>query len=178
MEEIMSEVAESISEFVNSALSLSIEEIVIQVVATLLLFIVIKIFFWNNITAYLEKRKEIMSEDLLLSKQSTEAAAELKEVAELELNNVRVSAKGMIDDAKERGEVERVKIIGKAKNDASKIMDTAKKDMDIEIEKARTNINDEIVSVAILIAEKVIKKEIDKDKHKELVKQITNEVAT
>ncbi len=177
MEEIMSKVAESISEFVNSALSLSIEEIFIQVAATLLLFIVIKIFFWNNITAYLEKRKEIMSEDLLLAKQSTVDAAELKEVAQLELNNVRLNAKGMIDDAKEHGEFERVKIISKAKIDALKIMDNAKKDIEIEIEKARTSINDEIVSVAILIAEKVIKKEIDKDKHKELVQQITNEVA-
>ena len=42
------------------------------------------------------------------------------------------------------------------------------------IEKARTSINDEIVNVAVLMAEKVVKREIDTSKHKDLIDEVLN----
>ena len=96
--------------------------------------------------------------------------------ADSELTEIRVSAKGIIDDAKERGEVERAKIVKNAKGEAVIVLENAQREIDSEIEKARTSINDEIVSVAVLMAEKVIKKEIDESKHKELLAEVNKEV--
>ena len=52
-----------------------------------------------------------------------------------------------------------------------------KKEIESNIEKARNDINKEIVSVATLMAEKIIGKEIDEKKHKDMIKEATKEVA-
>ena len=172
----MDKVAIAISEFINGAIGLRLEEMLIQIAATLLLFLVVRFFFWNHITDYLQKRKDVMSAEYEEAQKANEAAQEFKTGAEAELNEVRLSARGIIDEAKDRGEKERTTIVTKAKGEARKVMDNAKKELDSEIEKARQGINDEIVSVATLMASKIIKKEIDESKHKELINQISKEV--
>jgi len=169
-------VGEVIQGFVEGALKVSVREMAIQIASTLLLFLVIKFFFWNNITNYLEGRKEFMAKEFNEASEANELAQTIKADAQSELKEIRLSAKGIIEEAKERGEVERVGIVKNAKNEATIVMDNAKKEIDSEIEKARTKINDEIVSVAVLMAEKVIKKEIDESKHKELLAEATKEV--
>lgn len=169
-------VAEAISRFIESAISVRFDEMAIQVGATLLLFLVIRFFFWNNITDFLDKRKEMMSSEFSEAEIANKEAQTLKLEASTELNEVRLNAKGIVDEAKDRGEIERSSIVNKAKNEAKIVIENAHKEIDSEIDKARASINDEIVSVAILMAEKVIDKEIDRDKHKNLIKEITNEV--
>ena len=172
----MEQVAESINEFINGAIGLNFKETIIQIAATLLLFLVVRYFFWNNITDYLEERKKHMAQEYDEANEANFEAQSLKEKAVEELTELRMSVKDVIDGAKERGEVERSLIVGNAKKEATVVMDNARKEIDSEIEKARTSINDEIVSVAVLMAEKVIKKEIDESKHKELLAEVTKEV--
>ena len=99
------------------------------------------------------------------------------EKAEKELLEIRQSSKGILDEARARSLDERKDILAKAKTDATKLVDDAHQDIDSQIEKARKGINDEIVSVATLMAEKIIKKEIDETRHKELINEISKEVA-
>lgn len=172
----MDKVAQAISEFIESAINVNPVEMLIQVLATLLLFIVVRYFFWGNITTYLENRKDLMNSEINEAQEKNKEAIALKEQAETELHKVREDAKSIIDDAKTRGEDERVKIVSKAKGEADKVMQNAKSEIESEVEKARANINDEIVSVATLMAEKIIKKEIDSEKHKELINDVTKEV--
>ena len=173
----MDKVAESIRSFIQNAISVNPIEMLIQVLATLLLFLVVRYFFWENITGYLDKRKELMNSEIEEAQSSNLEAKQLKEVAELELQDVRNSAKSIIDEARDRGEQERSKIVGVAKVEAEKVMTNAKKEINSEIEKAKSSMNDEIVNVATLMAEKIIKKEIDADKHKDLIKEVTKGVS-
>ena len=55
-------------------------------------------------------------------------------------------------------------------------MQENQKEIDNNVQKARNEINKEIVSVATVMAEKIIKKEIDQDLHKDLLKEATAEV--
>lgn len=169
-------VGEIIKEFIEGALKVSLREMAIQIASTLLLFLVVKFFFWNNITSYLEGRKELMAKELDEANEANELAQTIKADAENELKEIRLNAKGVIEDARERGEVERVGIVNNAKSEAVIVMENTKKEINSEIEKARTKINDEIVSVAVLMAEKVIKKEIDESKHKDLLTEVVKEV--
>ena len=172
----MDNVAEAIRVFIDGAIGVSPKEMIIQIASTLLLFLVVRYFFWNNITNYLDERKNYMAQEYDEANVANLEAQSLKEKAVGELTKLRLSAKGIIDDAKERGEIERTGIVGNAKKEATIVMENAQKEIDSEIEKARTSINDEIVSVAVLMAEKVIKKEIDESKHKELLAEVTKEV--
>ncbi len=172
----MENVAEAIKVFIDGAIGVNPKEMIIQIASTLLLFLVVRYFFWNNITAYLEERKNHMAQEYDEANEANLQAQSFKEKAVGELTEIRLSAKGIIDEAKERGENERSEIVGNAKKEATVVIENAQKEIESEIEKARTSINDEIVSVAVLMAEKVIKKEIDESKHKELLEEVTKEV--
>lgn len=174
----MDKVAQAISEFIENAINVNPIEMLVQVAATLLLFLVVRFFFWGNITEYLEKRKELMNSEIDEALSKNKEAEALKVQVEAELHEVRTNAKSIVDGAKVRGEEERQKIVGKAKQEADKVMLNARNELDSEVEKARANINDEIVSVATLMAEKIIKKEIDSEKHKDLIDEVTKEVAS
>lgn len=175
--------AEKIRLFVEDALGLTDgafgvngTEMLIQIGSTILLFLVVRFLFWNKITAYLEDRKAAMKNEYEEAKVANEEATQKREEAVTELNNIKLSAKGVVDEAKTRGEEERKVILDKAKSAANKLVDDAHKEIDSQIEKARSSINDEIVNVATLMAEKIIRKELDDEKHKELIKEISKEV--
>lgn len=173
----MDKVAQAISEFIENAINVNLNEMLVQIGATLLLFVVVRIFFWESITNYLESRKELMASEMEEAQSKSKEAEDIKIQVEAELKEVRSNAKAIVDEAKSRGELERSKIVEKAKFEAGKVMDNAKNEIDSEIEKARANINDEIVSVAALMAEKILEKEIDSEKHKKLIDIVTKEVA-
>jgi len=172
----MDQVAETIKTFVDGAIGVNLKEMVIQISSTLLLFLVVRYFFWNNITDYLEERKKHMAEEYEEADNANLEAQSLKAKVVNELTEIRLGAKAVIDEAKERGETERSKIVNNAKKEAIVVIENARKEIDSEIEKARSKINDEIVSVAVLMAEKVIKKEMDESKYKELLKEVNKEV--
>jgi len=175
---------EAISSFVQDALGITdgvfginATEMLIQISATLILFLVVRFFFWNKVTDYLEGRKEAISQEYNDAKNANDEAIGMREEATAELNLIKSKSKSMIDDAKVRGEDERKAILTKAKSEADKMVVDAQKEIESNIDKARNSINEEIVSVATLMAEKIIGKEIDEKKYKDMIKKATKEVA-
>jgi len=173
----MEKIAQAVNKLVEAALDINATEMLIQIASTLLLFIVIRVFFWKKITAFIEARQQFLEDEVNLTTKAHEEALELKSIRDNELNEVRVSAKGIVEEAKDRGEQERIDIVSKAKKEADTILENSRKEVESEIEKARAKINDEIVSVAVLMAEKVVKKEIDAKKHKEIFEDVLKEVS-
>lgn len=174
----MDVVAQAIQEFIDAALGVDAKEMAIQIVATLLLFLVVRFFFWNHVTDFLEGRKEMMSSEMKEAQDLKEEASEMKSNAQDELVKVRTNAREIIENAKQKGQQERTEIIAKAKQEASKLIDNAEKEINSEVRKARKEINDEIVSVAVLMAEKIVKKELDEETYKSMINDVTKEVAS
>ena len=173
----MENVAKAIEEFVNNSLGVNPIEMAIQIGSTIVLFLVVKFFFWNHVTAFLDKRKEAMNEEYDKAKKASKDADSLKAEAEAELQKIRQSAKGLYDEAKERGEEERKHIVTTAKHEADRLLSQALEDIADEWENAKTDMNNEIVQVATLMAQKIIDKELDEATQKRLVIELAGEVS-
>lgn len=154
----------------------ALQQVGIQIVSTVLLFLVVRFFFWNKVTDYLESRKAQMSEAYDTAQAAQAAATKTHDDAKAELHRIRQEAKSMYDDAKERGEEERKKLIAEAKSDAARLIDNAKSDIQMEFEQARQSIKEEIVVVATQMAAKIIDKELDDKDYKHLIDDATDEV--
>ena len=174
----MDGVAQAMQEFIQSALGVSAKEMGIQIAATLLLFMVVRFFFWNHVTDFIEGRKELMSKEIKEAQDLKEEASEIKSNAHDELVKGRNNAREIIENAKQKGQQERTEIIANAKEEASKLIDNAEKEIDSELRKARKQVNDEIVSVAVLMAEKIVKKELDEKTYKDMIEEVTKGVAS
>lgn len=173
----MDNVAQSIRDFVENALGVNPIEMAIQIASTLVLFLIVKFTFWKHITHYLETRRETMAAEYDKASTASRDAVLVRTQAESELQDIRLSAKDLYEEAKQRGELERQSIVANAKDEAGRLMKNAQLEIESEVEKARGEINNEIVTVATMMAEKIIGREIDPSKHKELIDEVTAEVA-
>ncbi len=172
--------AETLRDFVNESLQLlsgaGLYEILIQLGGTVLLFLVVRAFFWKNVTAFLDKRRAFMDEELFKAEAMKLEAAELKANTEEAYKTLKNSVSKTIEDAKVRAQKEEAEIIAKAKAEAQRLKLEAEKEVELEVQKAQDQIKKEIVSVATVLAEKIIQKEVDSKKYAEWVEEATKEV--
>jgi len=141
-----------------------------------LIFILAK-FAWKPILKGLKEREESIDEALNAANKAREDMKELKfsneellkeakEDRDLIMKEARTVKDKIIDEAKEKASIE-----------ASKIVETAKESIQFEKMAAITDLKNQLATLSIEIAEKVLKQELStKDKHEELVKRLISEV--
>jgi len=103
------------------------------------------------------------------AKEANQEAKVLKEKRELEYNDLRMKSKDYLDQAKEKAELERLTIIAKAKESADQMMSRAKKEIEAERIKAENSLQKEAVDLAALMAEKIIRKELDDQEYQNIL---------
>ena len=177
----MNEILERIAEAVNSCLGplkdlkvtgSDIRDLLIQLCATILLFVVVRIFLWKPITNILETRRQAIDQALEDAKTSKENAKALEEELADELAKAKASVQEILTKAERDGNIKREQIISEAKQEAKQRLEN----LEIELEQEKNNmqkeIRKEIVDIAFAAAEKIVAKEIDQDKYMDVVDEI------
>lgn len=157
-----------LSEAVQQALGINLKTMAIQIVATIILVVIVRYFFWNKITAFLQKRREFIANEIESAKKQNADALILQEKAKQESLDLKLRAKEVIASATLKAEDERQAILDKARDEAQRILQSAQKDIELEKEKTRAELRNEVIDLATLMAEKIIKTEIDESKYKDL----------
>jgi F-type H+-transporting ATPase subunit b len=144
--------------------------IIWMTVSFLILLLLLGIFAWKPILKMLNEREEkinvALNEANLAREQMKQLVSdnerlliEAKEERDAILNEARKVSQKMYDDAKTR-----------AQEESQRILAAAKGDINIEKQKAITDIRNMIAEISLEIAEKVIENELaDKQKHQEYV---------
>lgn len=146
---------------VKEALGVNLTDMIIQILATLVLVIIVKKFFWGRITEFLDKRQALMASELTDAEKAHEEAVALREKHDQELKEVRAKSKDYFESAKLRGDEEKKHIIENAKSDAEVIVANGQKEVEYERQKAKEALKKEVISIASLMTEKVIGEKID-----------------
>ena len=177
----MDDVLKDIAEFVEGCLGpLSgngniltwLRDFSIQIVATLILFICVRIFLWKPITQLLEARRSQMDKDLVDAQTAKENALKL----ETELNAKYDAAKDeiakLLKQADADGNARKEEIIAEAKKEAARRIELAKEEIEREIAQQENDIKNQIATIAFLAAEKIVGNEIDREQYLETVTKI------
>ncbi|MDD7363219.1 MAG: F0F1 ATP synthase subunit B [Peptoniphilus sp.] len=137
--------------------------------ATLILFLVIRHFVYEPVNNFLTKRQETIASDLEEAKSSRLEAENLKTDYEKKLGEAKEEGAKIIEKSRERGrQLEKV-AADDAKSRADSMLEKAKADIEREKAKARREVQDETSDLAVLIAEKLLKDNIDAEHQEELV---------
>ncbi|MDD2492966.1 MAG: F0F1 ATP synthase subunit B [Bacilli bacterium] len=168
-------VADKISEIINDGLELILNppggfvSVIIQLIATLILFLAVRFLLWDKITAVLEERKQKMDDAYKAKEDALKASEELAQQMIKEEKEAREKGQLIIERAKQKSYVEAEEIIDKAKTDAKLRLEQATEEITMQRANAEEQIKKEIVDVAYLMAEKIVEKEIDKSKYDNVV---------
>ncbi len=161
-------VTNAVKEAIESALGVSFLDMFIQIVATIILVLVVKYFFWGRITEYLDKRKAIMDQNYKEAKEANEEAAKLKEKTHKDYQDLKSKSRDYLENARKKGDEEKQLIIQKAKKEANNLIEQTNREIEVEKARAKAEIQKEVIDLATLMASKIIKEEIDKDKYEDI----------
>ncbi len=142
---------------------------------TLILFLVLKHFLFKPVNKILDERKE------KVEKTYKEADDKLTEASRLEteytekLANAKAESAEIVKNATKRAQLRSDEIIAEAKTEASGLIVKANADIKKEKKRAVNQIKDEISDIALMVAEKVVEKEISPKDHERLIENFISE---
>ena len=149
---------------------------IVQICATILLFLFVRFFLWNKVMDMIHKRESLIQEQI----DSKDDAKKELEKAELEaktiLQEAKLEADEIINHAKNSSKAEAQIIMDKALEEIETKKKQASEQINNDREKMEEGIRDEIINVAYALAEKITEKEIDQTKNEEIVDSFLKEV--
>ncbi len=165
----MDQFSESVQNLIDEIFGISILEVLMQLIATVVLILVVRIFLWKNVQEFIQKRKEYLENEVSEAAKANSDAQTLLEERNNQLSKAREDAKVIISDAKVRAKKDGNQIIESANTEAKHKLELADAQIQLEVEKAKSEVKDAIVDIAFEAAEKIVEREIDKDSHKDLI---------
>jgi F-type H+-transporting ATPase subunit b len=147
----------------------------VLLVSFLTLLLVLSYFVWKPVKKIMDDREQIIHDDIDSAEQRRVEAERLKEENEALLKQTQSEISELMENAKGQAKREQESIINDAQTRASQMIQEAKGDIEREKEQAIRDINDQVAELSVLIAEKMIVKEINQDDQKNLVKKYLQE---
>ena len=129
----------------------------------------IKRFLFKPINEVLAKRKAMADAEIADAKKDREEAAAMKAEYEKDMAQAREKASDILATAQKTASVQGERILKDAKAQATAVKIKAVQEIEQEKKKAVTEIRDEIGTIAMDIAGKVIEREINEDDHRKLI---------
>lgn len=154
-------------------------DMVIMLIFFILLMYLVSKFAWGPVMNMMQKREEYVAGEIEAAEKSRAEAEKASKEAVEQLKQTKQEAQQIIEDAKNAGMKQEQDIVASAKNEAERIKQAAQEEIQNEKEKAIQALQDQVASLSVLIASKVIEKEIsaqDQDKLiEEYIKQVGEE---
>lgn len=146
-----------------------LRQVAIQAFTFLAFFVIVKVFFADKIKEILEKRQELIEKDLTDAKEAKDAAEKSKAEFDQIMKEASDKKADIIKAATEDGKRVKDEIVSDARSEATKILDTARKEIEKERQDAQKGMKDMVVDMSIDAAEKITAKTLDKKDHEKLI---------
>lgn len=147
---------------------------VLQLVNTLVLYFLLRHFLFKPVSEHLANRQNKIGNDLNDARDTKEEMEKLKREYHRKLDEIDERAKGIINEAVGKGEARHREIIEKAKAEAKDIVDRARREIQLERQKAMSEVMDDMVEVSIQAAEKVLERSVDSETNRRLVRDFVD----
>lgn len=151
-------------------------EYAFQIINTIVLFLILKHLLFKPVMAIIESREADIRDNIAKGERFKKEGISLKEEYESKLSTATQQGQEIVKQATLRAEQKEAEIVSNAKEEANNIRQKASKDVEQERQKVMNEIKNDISDIALLAASKVIEKDIDKSKHKELIDNFIKEV--
>jgi F-type H+-transporting ATPase subunit b len=145
-------------------------------IAVFFLVLAMSYLLFNPARKLLKDRQERISNDIDSAKEDKESAAALKAEYEAKLKEVDKEAEGILAEARQKAMKNQAKIIDEAKEEASRIVKRAQEEAELEKKHAMDDMKQEMITVAAMMAQKVVAASIDTNIQSTLVDETLKEM--
>ncbi|WP_300385550.1 F0F1 ATP synthase subunit B [Clostridium sp.] len=143
--------------------------LIATIINFIVMYLILKHFFFGKIEAVIDERENLINQQLDDAEDETEKARILAIENQRMLKSARDEGKLITKRHKEKAEKIYDEIIEEAHKESKIILDRTKIEINREKEKAEYQLKKEAVELAIALSQKVIEKNIDESKNRELI---------
>nr|WP_145353756.1 F0F1 ATP synthase subunit B [Staphylococcus epidermidis] len=148
---------------------------IVTLVTFVILIILLKKFAWGPLKEVMDKRERDIKKDIDDAEQAKINAQKLEEENRKTLKETQDEVQKILDDAKIQARKQHEEIIHEANEKANGMIETAQSEINSQKERAISDINNQVSELSVLIASKVLRKEISEQDQKELVEKYLKE---
>lgn len=149
--------------------------LVAQIFHFIVLLIFLRLVVYPPIVKILEQRQEAIAGNVAAAEEERKQAETLRQQYLSDMEKAKEEANDIIQKATKSAEEEARAIIDSAKEEAGRIKDSALQDIEREKEKAVSELREQVASLSILVAGKVIDERITTDIQDDLVDKFIKE---
>lgn len=149
---------------------------IILALAVLFLFFLLSYLVFNPARDLLQKRQAKIRGEMDFAAKEKEDALKFKEEYSVKLTNAAIEVDKIISDGRKKALKREDDIVNDAKKEAERIRERAEKEALLEKNKMQDEFKQEMISVAAVMAEKMISGSIDETKQAELIEEALNEM--
>ena len=153
-----------------------LSEIIVQVLGFAAVFFILKRFAWGKLLGAIDNRRKTIEDAFAGIEREKQKLASFEKDYQLRLDQIEQEARVKIQEASAIGMTLARDIQEKARQDAQKILDRAKSEIDQDLVKARLAMRNQIVELSGLMTEKVLKEKLDAPAHEKLVERFLKEI--
>ncbi|MDP1834934.1 MAG: F0F1 ATP synthase subunit B [Chlamydiales bacterium] len=150
-------------------MNLELGQILTQSIAFLIMFAILRRYAWGPLMRLMDERRETIQSGLDSIEEQKKEIQNLVDDYQSKVNAIESEANAKMADAVRKGQALAQEIQEAAHNDAKNIINKAQGEIVREVQKAKNQLKDEVVNMAIEVAQKVIHEELDDPKQKKLV---------
>ncbi|MGT2340976.1 F0F1 ATP synthase subunit B [Staphylococcus aureus] len=148
--------------------------VIVQVLTFIVLLALLKKFAWGPLKDVMDKRERDINRDIDDAEQAKLNAQKLEENKQ-KLKETQEEVQKILEDAKVQARQQQEQIIHEANVRANGMIETAQSEINSQKERAIADINNQVSELSVLIASKVLRKEISEQDQKALVDKYLKE---
>lgn len=148
----------------------------ITAVNLFLLFFALSYLCVDMVRDFIKKRQDKIKSELDFAATEKQDAIALKEEYDTKLRNINAEADEILDAARKKALKQQNEIIDQAKQEAARILARAENEIELEKKKALEDVKQEMISIASLMAAKVVAANIDTTIQDSMVDETLKEI--
>ena len=149
---------------------------IVLALSMLVLYTALSYFLFNPVRDMLEKRRQrILDEQEAAKKERAEAVA-YKEEYDKKLNEADKEVQEILSEARKKAMKNETKMLSEAKEEAGRIIARANAEIELEKKQALDDMKQEMITIASMMAEKVVTASVDANVQEELIESTLKEI--
>ena len=142
----------------------------------LLLFTILSYLLFNPVRSLLEKRRQRVLDDQETAKREKQEAIAYKEEYDRKLKEVDKEAQEILSAARKKAMQNEAKIVAEAKEEAARIIERGNAEIELEKKRALDEMKQEMITIASMMAGKVVSSSIDTNVQESLIEETLKEM--
>lgn len=150
--------------------------LIAQLLNTAILFLLLRKFLFKPVSGMIAAREAEVAKMYEDADADREAAQKLKDEYTESLSGARQEAETIVRTATQRAQVRSDEMLAEARSEVAMLRERAARDIEQEKKKAMNELRGEISDIAVMVATKVIEKDINQKDHEALIESFIENV--